>query len=122
MQGDVADNVVEQPNRVIGADPPRVARKEDSEHFLGTSIDRQYSNSWDALRGIGPGVEDSTAPAPAHKEGKKKHKWEKPSWSDLFRVGGPPLRSYERDINRNQAQHDAAKAAAHAAHVAHAGR
>ncbi|MCJ1294104.1 hypothetical protein MMC34_005661 [Xylographa carneopallida] len=83
------------------AQPSRISsthRKDSSTRFLDAAIDRQYTNSWDALRGIGPSAEE-----PEHQEGKRKHEWEKPSWSDLFRVGVPPLQSYERDINRRQA-------------------
>ncbi|MCJ1285363.1 hypothetical protein MMC26_004703 [Xylographa opegraphella] len=103
MQGDPPDNLVEQPIQIVSAyppPPPRVARKQDPEH---SSRDHQHANPHNAV------PDTDTVDAAAHKEGKKKRDWGKPSWSDLFRVIGPPLQTYERDINRKQAQHEAAK-------------
>jgi len=113
MKGDLQENPTEQPIRVIGTESPsspRATRIEDPERFLGTSRDEQYSNQHDVIRGIGPSVKEPTAHAhaPTPKEDKKKSKWGKPSWSDIFRVDGPPLQSYQRGINAKEVQHEAA--------------
>ncbi|MCJ1415416.1 hypothetical protein MMC32_001748 [Xylographa parallela] len=112
LQGDLPDNLVSPPIRVIGADPPsspQASRQEASKPSLDTANDRQSAAPHNASRSIAPGVKASTAStAPAPQEDKRKHERAKPSWSDLFRVGGPPLQSYERDINANRAKRDAA--------------
>ncbi|MCJ1396377.1 hypothetical protein MMC18_009267 [Xylographa bjoerkii] len=112
MQGDLQDNPTAQAIRVISTDStssPAGTRKADSQHFLGTSRDLQSSDPSEVIQGIGPGVEGSTAPAPAPKEAQKSKKWDKPSWRDIFRVDGPPLQSYERDVNGRQDQREGAK-------------
>ncbi|MCJ1399584.1 hypothetical protein MMC11_002786 [Xylographa trunciseda] len=115
MKGDLQDNPTEQPIRIVGSDSPPVApgtRTADSEHFPGASRDGQDSNSHDAITGIGPDVEQATAHAPAPKKDKKKSKGDKPSWKDLFRVDGPPLQSYQRDVNGKKTEREAAQAKA----------
>ena len=100
VKGDLNNDPTEQAIRVINTDSPSspsAHHKEDSEHFLGTTRARQYSDAYDQLRGIGPSAED-----PAYKQvpkEDKKKKWDKPSWNDIFRVDGPPLQSYQQGVN-----------------------